>query len=495
MSYVHPYSKRCEKSEVDLFSIPPTQQSLEKGRWIDYRPLSSVTNDDSAITFLIAGTDEYLDLSKLILVVEGSVTNDDGTNLSTGQASVAPVNNFLHSLIKQVDVYLNGKQVTPAMGTYPYRSYIETLLNYDVSAKKSQLSSALYFKDTPGKMEETGSLPRDTTITYNTKPTGSNSNIGLDTNSHSLTGSNSTFRWTEDDISTPITIPGKGNQGFAKRQEYIKDSKQFVLAGPIFSDVFMSDRLLLNMLELKVVLNRSSNAFCLMDKNSGSNMINPKVKLSDVVLKIRKVKVDQAIRDSTELLLKQTPALYPIRRVECKALSIPQGLPNIRQDNIFSGLVPTSFVFGLVNANSYSGVYGKNPYNFHHFKVTRVSLSVNGEEIPFKQLVLQYDETKSDVDYIQAYNTLFSGTGKMYANMGIDITREDYPKGYTLYAFDLTPDMCNTADYFNTVQRGSLSVDITFDGQTEVPIAMVCYADFENIIRIDSQRNVIYDIS
>ena len=470
MSYVHPYSKRCEKSEVDLFSIPPTQRSLEKGRWIDYRPLSSVTNDDSAITFLIAGTDEYLDLSKTILVVEGKVTDGNGDALSTGQASVAPVHNFLHSLIKQVDVYLNGKQVTPAMGTYPYRSYIETLLNYDISAKKSHLSSALYFKDTAGEMEKTGALGSLQTLNYK--------NV------------------SDQNASIKFYVPGTGNQGFANRQEYIKDSKQFVLAGPIFSDVFMSDRLLLNMMELKVVLNRSSNAFCLMDKNTTKDtMINPKVKLTDVVLKIRKVKVDQAIRDSTELLLKQTPALYPFRRVECKALSIPQGLPNIRQDNIFSGLVPTSFVFGLVDANSYSGVYGKNPYNFHHFKVTRVALSVNGEEIPFKQLVLQYDSSKTDVDYIQAYNTLFSGTGKMYANMGLDITREDYPKGYTLYAFDLTPDMCNAADYFNTVQRGSLSVDITFDGQTVVPIAMVCYADFENIIRIDSERNVIYDIS
>ena len=166
MSYVHPYSKRCEKREVDLFSIPPTQQSLEKGRWIDYRPLSSVQNDDSAITFLIAGTDEYLDLSKSILVVEGSVKAGDESKLSTGQASVAPVNNFLHSLIKQVDVYLNGKQVTPAMGTYPYRSYIETLLNYDVSAKQSQLSSAMYFKDTPGYMDEAGSLPSSDQYTF-----------------------------------------------------------------------------------------------------------------------------------------------------------------------------------------------------------------------------------------------------------------------------------------------------------------------------------------
>ena len=486
MSYVHPYSKRCEKSEVDLFSVPPTQLSLEKGRWIDYHPLSSVENPDSAITFLIAGTDEYLDLSKTILVVEGHITMEDRKTKLKGnnQTSVAPVNNFLHSLFKQVDVYLNGKQVTPAMGTYAYRSYIETLLNYDVSAKKSQLSSTLYFKDTPGEMDEVGALPSSTTITY------------VESDTHQTE-----TKAVAKNVSIPV--PGSGNQGFAKRHHFIQNGNQFVLSGPIFSDVFMSDRLLLNMLNLKVVLNRSPNAFCLMDKNTGDNVIKPKVKLTDVVLKIRKVKVDQTVSDATEIMLKQTPALYPIRRVECKILNIPSEFPNVRKDNIFSGIIPKSFVFGLVSVDASNGVYGKNPYNFAHFGVIAVTLTANGEEIPFKQLTLQYPKnpegdvnpaSDDKVDFIQAYNTLFSGTGKMYANTGLDITREEYAGGYALYAFDLTPDMCNSTDYFNAVQRGSLSVDITLKKHTE-PIAMVCYGDFENVIRVDSERNVIYDIS
>ena len=477
MAYVHPYSKRCEKSEVDLFSIPPTQLSLEKGRWIEYRPLSSVQNNDSAITFVIAGTDEYLDLSKTILVVEGKVVAGTGGDLSTGQASIAPVNNFLHSLFRQVDVYLNGKQVTPAMGTYAYRSYLETLLNYDVSAKESQLSSAMYYKDTAGKMDEAGSLPGTKQINIKT---------------YDDSGGNP----VDETVSVPQ--PGTGNQGFAKRHTLIENSKKFTLSGPIFTDVFMSDQLLINMLDLKVVLNRSYNEFCLIDKNSSSK--SPKVELTDVVLKIRKVKVDQAIRDSTEVLLKQTPAIYPVRRVVCKALSIAPGLPNVRQDNIFSGLVPTSFVFGLVDSNAYTREYGKNPFNFKHYDISTITLSVNGEEIPFKQLRLKFpnpsdtESKKKTVDFIQAYNTLFSGTGKMFSNMGLDITRDDYPHGFTLFAFDLTPDMCNTAD-FNTVQRGTLSVDITFEKDTPEAISMVCYSDFENIIRIDSERNVIYDIS
>ena len=484
MSYVHPFSKRCDKSEIDLFSVPPTQQSLERGRWIGYAPLSSVENTDSPINFLVTGTDEYIDLSKTILTVTGKIVKDNESVLDgANQANVAPVNNFLHSLFKQVDVYLNGKQVTPAMGTYPYRAYIETLLNYDVSAKESQFSSALYYKDTATQMDESGSLPSSKEITYVEADTGPGGTQAK---------------------KVSIPVPGTGNQGFAKRSQFIQNSKQFVLSGPIFADIFMTDRLLLNMMDLRVVLNRSSNTFCLMDLSSGT-AVKPKVQLSHVELKIRKVKLDQAVSDGIERTLKQTPALYPIRRVECKILTVPQNLPTTRQDNIFSGLIPKTFVVGFVTADAAGGVYGKNPYNFAHFGVTSLSLTANGEEIPFKQLTLKYpkkangeiDTTAGEddaLDFDEAYNTLFSGTGKIYSNAGLDIDRDDYPGGFALYAFDLTPDMCKSSQYFNTVQHGSLSLALTFKSQSE-PLALVCYGDFENVIRIDAERNAIYDIS
>ena len=88
----------------------------------------------------------------------------------------------------------------------------------------------------------------------------------------------------------------------------------------------MSDRLLLNMMDLRVVLNCSSNDFCLMDLSNSSDptkpQVKPKVQLSHVELKIRKVKLDEAVSDGIERMLKQTPALYPIRRVECKILTV-----------------------------------------------------------------------------------------------------------------------------------------------------------------------------
>ena len=191
--------------------------------------------------------------------------------------------------------------------------------------------------------------------------------------------------------------------------------------------------------------------------------------------------------------MRKGPAVYPVHRVECKSSIIPAGNPSLRKDNVFNGLVPKSFVFGLVDSEGYNGAYKKNPFNFQNFNVSSIGVSVNGEEIPFRPIQLSY--AAATPRFIKAYNTLFSGTGKMYYNTGNDISRQDYPNGYALYAFDLTPDMCGSYPHFNVVQKGNLAIEIQFTTAPTAAVSVVCYGEFENTIHIDSERNVIYDYS
>ena len=80
MNFVHSKSQECTKSELDLFSVPPTQISLEKVHWVDHQPVSSVA--DGVITFMSPGTEDYVDLATTILVVRAKVTKPDGADLA-----------------------------------------------------------------------------------------------------------------------------------------------------------------------------------------------------------------------------------------------------------------------------------------------------------------------------------------------------------------------------------------------------------------------------
>jgi hypothetical protein len=78
-------------------------------------------HDDASIEFELGGTsDDYIDLSNNVSVREGQKkTKANGDDVEANDAK-APTNYFLHSLFSQVDISLNGTQVTTSTNTNAY---------------------------------------------------------------------------------------------------------------------------------------------------------------------------------------------------------------------------------------------------------------------------------------------------------------------------------------------------------------------------------------
>lgn len=153
MSLIHKDSSCCTKSELDLFSVPPTQLSIDRNVTVEYRPTTPLTGN-GPLEFQIDGCDDFTDLSETYLYVKVQIVNNDGTPLDENDI-VAPSNLFLHSLFSKVEVKLNGRQICSMNNyIYPYRAMLETLLNYGKEAKSSHLECELYYKDTAGAMED-----------------------------------------------------------------------------------------------------------------------------------------------------------------------------------------------------------------------------------------------------------------------------------------------------------------------------------------------------
>jgi len=78
--------------------------------------------------------------------------------------------------------------------------------------------------------------------------------------------------------------------------------------------------------------------------------------------------------------------------------------------------------------------------------------------------------------FIQAYNSLYTGTDE-----GLAINRLEYPYGNALYAFDLSPDLMDDQK-FDQLRTGSVRRQLKFSEQVAIPITLIIYAEYQNVI-------------
>ena len=207
-----------------------------------------------------------------------------------------------------------------------------------------------------------------------------------------------------------------------------------------------------------------------------------KVKIHECKLIVRKIRFSPSIFVAHAKALEMGNAKYPIRRAICKTFTVPRVNLDANQENLFSGQLPTRIVIGCVDNNSFNGAFHKNPFNFKHFNLTQLKLYLDGQQQSLKPIEPNFAANK----YIMAYSTLFSGTGKLQKDEGIDITRMDYSNGYTLYAFDLTPDLAE-GGHFNLLRQGNVRLELKFGVGLVETANVIVYSEFENIIEIDKQ--------
>jgi hypothetical protein len=306
MAFIHPMSCECLKSELDLFSLPPTQTSIESSHYAEYPPVSSLA-DAVPIEFVISGSgQDYLDLSNLQLYVRAQITTAAGVAVDNA-AHVFPVNMLLHSMFSEIEIRCNDTLVSSSNGTYGYRAMLETLLSYSPETIQSQLKSALFYKDIADSMEE-----------------------------------------ADPHLATAV------NTGMTSRYAHVTAGRIVDLVGNLFLDLCHQDRLMLNDVNIKLV--RAKDSFVLMSDTQNAAF---KLKVVDCRLFARKVKISPSVFLAHSKALEISNAKYPVRRVVCKTFTIPAGSLDVVKEHLYTGVVPSRLVICFVDNDAYNESYTK----------------------------------------------------------------------------------------------------------------------------------------
>ena len=258
------------------------------------------------------------------------------------------------------------------------------------------------------------------------------------------------------------------------------------MIGRIHTDIFFQDRYMLNEVNAKIKLIRSNDAFCLMA--TGAQQFKAVVTAASLL--IRKIKVSPSVFLAHARTLESGTAKYPIRRVICKSFTVPAGYLDVSHEKLFSGQLPVRLIVGLVDNRAYNGDRERNPFNFQHFSLTEIAIYLDGQLHGLKPLELDFTAGR----YIAAYAGLFGGTNKINRDEGNDVSRPDFANGYALYAYDLTPDLAED-DHVNLARQGTVRLDLKFGAALGHTVTVVAYAEFENMIEIDRNRNIVFDFS
>ena len=113
----------------------------------------------------------------------------------------------------------------------------------------------------------------------------------------------------------------------------------------------------------------------------------------------------------------------------------------------------------------------------------------DGVQIPSKPL--QPDFTKDR--FIRSYLRLFTQTGQYYRDTGNTISREQYKDGCALFAFNLMPQMDSSKVGFELIKHGNIRIEIHFATATACTLTVIVFAENDNLLEIDQDRNVAFD--
>jgi hypothetical protein len=153
----------CLKSGLNIFLKRSIQTSNVNSHTVIYKPIAPA--NPAQLEFNCTGHSEYyIDLNCVRLLLCFKLVKTDGSDIPSDEANTAGcVNNLLHSMFSSLSVSLNDKPVTVHESNYHYKAYLEKRLNYGSDASGTHLLSSFWFLDSPtndGALKNVGHTTR-----------------------------------------------------------------------------------------------------------------------------------------------------------------------------------------------------------------------------------------------------------------------------------------------------------------------------------------------
>ena len=420
----------CKNSALCLFDEQSVQTDITGTSVVEYYPQTSLSAGGPIEFFIPGAVDEYLDLSDSSILVHASIVKTDGKPIDNTKDKVCFVNQAISSLFQDVYLQIQDKQVEGGQHLYPYNGYLSSLLQFHPSSKKTHMQAWGWNEDSPGLFDD------------------------------------------------------EKNKGIQFRAKETDKSMVWEIMGPLFLDMTRQSRYIPPQTDIRIHLHRSKQEFAL--QVYGGTSTDYMFKITKCVLYVRRMQILPSVIAGHNKGLEKNNMKYPLRHMDISTFVITKGVQEYVKDNLFPTQTPKMLIVGCLEHNAFTGNIKKSPFNFQNFNLNKIGLYRNGELVPGQ--IFKPDFTNGR--FIHPYVNTMTALGYFNTDDSNGMTIEHFEKGYTLYAFDLTPDANSNAPYRSVVTTSSLRLEMSFDTVLPTAVNVMLFGVFDAKLEITKLRDV-----
>jgi hypothetical protein len=440
--YMCPNDQRLEVDLEVLYKRDGVvQDNLPSTAKLVERPLEDVTDSGVELVFKAVANGQF----KVPFDSTGASPQEKQGNLfikkktNTKQLSnVSTVSNFAQALWNNIAVSIGNYNITLKTNfTYHQQVNLAYRLSYSEATMENNLCSEHYYKDPPRK---------------------------------------------KDEVFT---------EAFEKRRIFTSNNPVKVVTMP-YTELANIEKFMVDNLDVKFHFQRNP-AEMLLDTSGGTYLIN----ITSMKMYVKFMIPTPAIHNDIQMALERgAKASYNITRTDMVESQIPASMSQHTFNNMFANnRLPDLIYAVLVETQAKNGALTKDPFYYEHGHVSNIVLKVNGVNFPSDPYTPVFPNGNADSPnnpiVERETRALYDAIGIKMSNVPRGITREEFLKGFTVWAWDLNPDNCAGKHWNHSAKQGDCAIHLSMSKPTAYPTSLLVMGVYRDILYIDRTRTPI----
>ena len=368
----------------DVFRVPPTDLSINAYRMVTIHPTITGINP---MEFTIPAVDNHVDLNRCYFTMDLRLKKDDAGNLGADE-KLWVTNKLAHTIIKQIDLRLNGTLINPQSDTYHYKAYLETLMNYKRDDGKTLLRPQGWFNTLDFPPEWTA----NNTNTTNNAGAGHNDYQALFANHKSALA-----------------------QSKVEMAYYLGGARHSLVFQPHL-EAFHMGEILVPGVEIKLKFHFNSPNLFLNGLALAGRLLEDDIKLQVHLCQLR-LNEDVYKNLSVRRHKYREMAKYLTVRSEIRTFNMVWTMTRFDIPNLFQNPIPDRMIVGLLDSRAFT----RDPFCFQKFGLRTIREMVKGEGYPYETLQINRNNGARDA---LGYFWFLQASGAWYKKRGNMVQQE-----------------------------------------------------------------------